>query len=99
VRLWTGEIIKRDATAKTAAAAEDRLVEVLQALLDESSPERPRTDLTVADVAGLWLDSPERHDVARRHSRSTRRLRGDGWSPTGFLRSPSFGSGRSNRAT
>jgi len=64
VQLWTDEVPKRDATAKTAAAAEDALVERLQALLAESSPERPRTDLTVADVARLWLAAPERHDVA-----------------------------------
>ncbi len=64
VRLWTGEVVKRDAKGPTAAVAERRVIDVLQALLDESSPSRPRTDLRVAEVARLWLAAPERHDVA-----------------------------------
>lgn len=64
VRLWTGEVVKRDATAKTKDAAEGRLITVLQALLDESNPARPRTDFSVAEVVHLWLQAPERHDVA-----------------------------------
>lgn len=64
VRLWTGEVVKRDATAKTKDAAERRLVGVLQALLDESNPARQRTDFSVEQVVRLWLEAPERHDVA-----------------------------------
>ncbi len=64
VRFWTGEVVKRDAKGQTAAIAEDRVIAVPRGLLDASNPARAQTDLTVADVARLWLDAPERHDVA-----------------------------------
>jgi hypothetical protein len=64
VRLWTGEVAKRDVTGQTAAQAEDTLVERLQALLDESNPDAPQTDHTIEEVARMWLNAPERHSVA-----------------------------------
>lgn len=64
VRLWTGEVVKRDAVGSSAAKAENALVQRLEALLDASRPDRPQTDYTVAEVARLWLEAPERHNVA-----------------------------------
>jgi integrase len=63
VRLWTGEVVKRDATGQTRVSAENRVVSVLQDLLDASSAERARTDYTVAEVTALWLDAPARFTV------------------------------------
>lgn len=63
VRLWTGEVVKRDATGQARVCAENRVVGALQDLLDASSAERARTDYTVAEVADLWLDAPARFSV------------------------------------
>ncbi len=65
VRLWTGEIVKRSVSGKTAAAAEDGLIARLQAELDASNPEQPRSDLDISALTEEWLASAARHDVAR----------------------------------
>ena len=64
VRLFSGEVVKADATAKTASAAEARLKAKLNALLAASDPKQPAPTMTVGEVTRSWLDDPRRHAQA-----------------------------------